>query len=372
MGAMTLERITELLESLEGLEYPNRVAPAEEAVRMADRLGDEKLAWKARFALLTAAVFGGEPDKALVTFAWLEGKSSQDPERFPASRAVLGLFLSETDLLWGYKWVGLNLPDFVEISRQDIEAVLQRMRVQYEHHHVSLRPYWAVQARTHRSLGDEPSNIHDAVTEFNASPRDAYADCVACEWNFRVEMALLEGDVERALGLADRLVDGNHSCAEVPHITFSTLVVPTWKAGLHDRARVFHQRGYEMCRDNKDFLVPICEHIDFRLIEGDWPGAHAMLQRHALWARDTRASWRRLRFLQTALAVARHAPDDAVLTLPSEFQPAGAGPKPSMDDWRTQLEADITALAARFDLRNGNTAISDEAQAHLRNIDESI
>ncbi len=366
---MTQERIAELLESLHGLEYPNQIAPAEEAVHLADRLGDEELAWKARFELLTAAVFGGEPEKALMTFAWLESKSTHDPERFPASKAVLGLFLSQTDLLWGYKWIGLNLPDFVEISRQDIESVLDRMRVQYERHQVSLRPYWAVQARTHRSLGDPASDIREAVTAFNTSTRDVYADCVACEWNFRVEMALLEGDVDRALGLADKMVDGGHSCAEVPHITFSSLVVPAWQAGFQDRARGLHQRGYEMCRGNKDFLVPICDHIDFRLIDGDWPGAHLLLQRHAVWARDTRASWRRLRFLQTALAVAHHAPDNVDLGLPSQFQPVGlAASNPTIVEWRAWLRAEVMRLAGRFDERNGNPSISNEVRKHQESL----
>ncbi len=366
---MTHARITELLESLHGLDYPNQLAPAEEAVRLADQLGDEKLAWKARFQLLTAAVFGGEPDKALVTFAWLESKSSQDPERFPASRAVLGLFLSETDLLWGYKWVGLNLPDFVEISRVDIEAVLERMRVQYEHHHISLRPYWAAQARTHRSLGDDHSKTQEAVKAFNNSKRDAYADCVACEWNFRVEMELLDDDIERALGLADKLVDGNHSCAEVPHITFSSLVVPTWRAGLHDRARVFHKRGYDMCLDNKDFLVPICEHIDFRLLEDDWLGAYALLRRHAPWARDARAGMRRLRFLQSALAVASLAPEGSEFKMDADLLTEQAdAPEPTAHAWAPRLEAAVSALAARFDSRNGNTSVSERVRQHAEGL----
>lgn len=362
---MTHERITEILESLDDLEYPNRIGPAEEAVNLADRLGDQELAWKARFELLTATVFGGEPEKALVAFAWLESKSTQEPERFPASRAVKGRYLTETDLLWGYKWIGLNLPDFVEISRRDIEAVNHRMRDQFEENHVSLRPYWTVKACTYQSLGDDRVKIQEAVNNFEASPRDIYADCFACEWNFRIEMALLQGDLERAFSLGEKLIEGNYGCASVPHITFTSLMIPAWRAGLKDKARVFHQRGYDLCKNNRDLLISVCEHIDFRLLEGDWPGAYAMLQRHVPWAHSTRSSMRRLRFLRTALAVAALAPAGGDFGLPTDLIADAADPR-GATEWKHRLNAEVILLAERFDERNGNTTISEVVRKFRR------
>lgn len=353
---MSVERALALLEELEGLDYPERIQPAEEAVRLADQARDDELAYTARFELLTASVFGGAPEKALVAFAWLESRSTQDPERFPFSRA--GSYLTSTDVLWAYKWIGLNLLLFAEISRAQIESVLERMRTQYERHGISLRPYWMTRSRMHVALGDGEQDVLRSYEAFEAAPRDMYADCRACEVNYLVETALHRGDFDLAMLHATPVLQGRLKCAEVPHITLSTLVVPSWDAGMHDLARQLHQRGYDLCRGNKDFLAQIAEHIDFRLLDGDWAGAKELVERHFAWTVGARVGSRELRFLQSALAVASTAPSGARFEIHHGIGPADAAA------WIHSLEASVKDAAARFDLRNQNRWVSSQIDRH--------
>ena len=340
---MSIDDVEQLLNELAGLDYHERVPIAERAVALSDSLGDERLAWDSRFELLTAAVFGGVPEKALVTFAWLESESSEDPERFPASRAVGGRFLSETDVLWAYKWVGLNLGGFANIPRPQIESVLARMLDQYTRHNVSLRPYWSTLARLQRDLGEPTDVVLSSFAKSLTEPRDAYADCVACEWNARVEMALLADDIDEAIRCAQIILDRPYTCAEVPHLTHSALVVPLWLAGLQDMARMHHKRGYELSKSNPDFLIAVSDHLDFRLLESDWQGAAELARVHEKWAVATRSDYRRLRFLVSVRALHRMAPEPVRLR---EYDDAA------------DVDLQISHLVARFDARNGNDTTS--------------
>ncbi|MEZ4459477.1 MAG: hypothetical protein R3E66_07055 [bacterium] len=340
---MSPDEVEQLLDELEELDYHERLPLAERAVQLSDAMGDERLAWQARFALVTAAVFGGVPEKALVNFAWLESKSAQDPERFPASRAVGGLFLSETDVLWAYKWVGLHLAGFASIPRPEIESVLERMLEQYTKHNVSLRPYWLTLARAQRDLGEPTDVVLASFAKSIAAPRDAYADCVACEWNARVEMALLAEDIDEAVRCAQLILDRPYSCAEVPQLTHSAMVVPLWRAGLKDMARMHHKRGYEISKSNPEFLTSIADHLDFRLLDSDWEGAVDLARTHEKWAAATRSDYRRLRFLVSVRALHRMAP-----------KPAGLREFGDVAD----VDHQVSQLVARFDTRNGNDATS--------------
>jgi len=351
---MSYDRIDELTWEAENSEPYEAIPILEEAVRLGDELHEEELSWSLRMELLSACVFGGAPEKALMIFAWLESKSDREPDRFPASRSN-GRWLEDTDLLWAYKWIFVNISGFVQISRVQIENTLERMRTKYEEHNVSLRPYWMCRVRTGIDLGNSDESIREALENFRTLPRDVYADCKACETHFMVESLLFLGELDRALLVAEPLINGEESCAEVPHITYPMLTVPTHLAGMHDKARLFHQRGYELCKSNPDFLSGISELMAFRILDGDWSGGAELFEAHVRWAEDTRSTLRRLRFLQSARALAHTAPEGATLKSRS---PLGPGTL-TMSEWETKLAAEITQITTAFDRRNGNSRVSE-------------
>lgn len=354
---MTYARIDEILDTFEDLDYFEQIPLLEEAVALADQLSDADLSWSMRMELLAAYVFGGAPEKAIMTFAWLESTSEKNPDQFPASRSN-GRWLEETDLLWAFKWVLAELPGFAQIPRAHIEATLERMHTHYTRHQQSLRPYWMARIRNHIAFGDGHDAVQNALENFRTSSRDVYADCYACELNFLVETHLFLGDTDRALQIAEPLISGEHSCAEIPHLTYAALTIPTWSAGMKDRARLFHQLAYDLCQHNPDFLIPISTIIAFRILEDDWNGAARLFETHVGWAEQTRAPERKLQFLQASWALAHHAPPNASLKTRSPLGPCGM----SFSEWKTRLEADIATITTAFDARNQNRSTSERVE----------
>ncbi len=356
---MSRARIDEILESYEDLEYYEQIPLLEEAVTIADQLASVDLAWEMRMELLAACVFGGAPEKAIMQFAWLESTSENNPDRFPASHSN-GRWLEATDLLWAYKWVLAELPGFAQVSRVHIEATLERMRTQYTRHQQSLRPYWMACIRNHIAFGDGRPAVQQALENFRTAPRDVYADCYACELNFLVETHLFLDEVDNALRVAQPLISGEEHCAEVPHLTYAALTIPTWRAGMKDQARLFHQRAYDLCQHNPDFLVAIATLIGFRLLEEDWKGAAALFEAHVSWAENTRSMERKLQFLLASWALAHRAPTDITLKTRSVLGPCGT----PISSWKTRLEQEISTLTIAFDERNGNHSVTQRSDAY--------
>jgi cellulose synthase operon protein C len=67
----TGEDVRRLLQRCGDLPYgTSQMAMVDEAVRLADALGDRRLMFDARMFGSQAYTFGGEPAKAFVTFSW--------------------------------------------------------------------------------------------------------------------------------------------------------------------------------------------------------------------------------------------------------------------------------------------------------------
>ena len=359
---MNADQIGELIAESRSLEHgPSRVALAEEAVRASDRLADDDAGYEARMALLEAAVFGGYPEKALASFAWLAALCDRRPDDFPESATLGGLFLLRVDLLWAYKWVAQNTPDFVGITRTQIEDTLDEMELRYKRNNMSLGPVWMNRAWCMLSLGDPPQLVEEARGKWELATRDAYADCEACEQNFRVEVHRYLGDWEQELAAAEPLVNGTMSCAEVPHTTHSCLVMPLLLRGEVERARLSHERGYEMCRGNRDFLSDLAEHVDYRMAIGDLDGAAQLAERHLPWVAEARSDRRRWRWYVTLAELFEQIAgqrDTVAIRVPQTLVSSSSDGPLDPAVLASEFAARATELAAAFDLRNGNSFIS--------------
>jgi hypothetical protein len=241
-----MNKVYDLLDEAEDHEDgPVKVSITEEAVRLADESQDEVLAYEARMDLIRAATFGGYPEKAMVAFTWCVGKSTEDPDRFPARDAG-------TDLLWAYKWISGQLAGYPQISRAQIREIMDDMEEKYRAHSLSLRPIYENWAQMAMDCGDPEEEILRHMDAFQAARRDGYANCAACERNFQVTILTFLRKDQEALDLAEPLLNGQEGCAEVPHGTYATVLLPLLRMGDPERAQRFHKRGYEMIRGNRD------------------------------------------------------------------------------------------------------------------------
>ena len=361
--------IEALFEEIESMDYgAAKLAKAEEAVRLADQRGLPGEAYEARLHVVEAGVFGGFPEKALVAFTWCASKTASDPETFPETHAAIeGPFLTNVDLLWAYKWMTMQIPWYPQLTRAQIDQTFEDMEERYRRHGLSLRPVHMQRARAAREMGDDEQVGAGHFRKFQWARRDRYADCYACELSFEVTWILFQGDLARALQVAAPIIEGERGCAEIPHHTYAMFLLPLVDTGELEQARAFHERGYPLVRDNRDFLSQCAEHLDYLVAVGDEPRAIELFGRHLPWALEARVEDRRFRYFLSGRALMdAMSASEISLSLPANHPLHDPGGVVKVEALRCWLEDEVTAIGARFDARNGNDRYARMVAAHPR------
>lgn len=340
------EQLDELRDRAERLRHGEaKVMALEEAVRLADTHGDLELAFEVRDELIDAATFGGFPDKALVAFVWCRAQAKKDPERFDSDL-----------LLWKQKWVVGRLDDFPHITLKQIHDALDDIEQTYAKVDAGKRSVLKLRYQVARDLGDE-SAAQKYWDQWVASPRDHLTDCRACDLDDEIDHHIDLGEYKKALEKARPILEGRSSCAEIPHLTYGSVLYPLLKLERLEEARDCHLRGYPMISRNRDFLACVGEHMEFLALTDNLSRGLSLFEHHLGWALD-HASWRdRFTFhsaaqllLSRVLAAGR---DTVSLRLPKAFplhQRQGTYDTRELHGW---VETQAKEIAARFDTRNG-------------------
>jgi hypothetical protein len=340
------EQVAELRERADQLRHGEaRVVAYEEAVRLADAHGDVGLAYELRNELIDAATFGGFPDKALVAFAWCRGQQKKDPERFDPDL-----------LLWKQKWVVGRLDEFPHISRKQIRDALDDIAQCFTRVDAGQRALFKLRYQMARDMGDE-AEAETLWARWIEAPRDHLTDCRACELDDELDHHIDTGDYARAVEKARPLLEGRIGCAEVPHLTYGTLLYPLFKLGRLEKARDCHLAGYRLVVQNREFLTTVGEHLEFLALTGNLKRGLALLERHLGWALDHASHRDRFSFHTAALLllelVRQDGREQVSLRPPRAFplfQPGGTYETRALLEW---METQAREAAARFDARNG-------------------
>ena len=351
------EHIEELLESARAMKHgAAQVATVEEAVQLADMCGEEHLAFRARKRLIECTIFSGFPEKTLVAFAWCLGRCDEDPERFHEKEWLL----FGADLLWSYKWVIENAPNFPQISRAQLDETAADMTRRYAKYGLSPRPVHLQRTRLAMTVDDSQRDAAREFEAFAAAPRDEYADCEACERNFEVEYLLHAGEHDQAFARAQPLIDKSLGCGEVPHITMAILLRPLVEAGELEQAAHCRRLGYRMCSGQQNFLREIALHMDYESAMGGRQALN-MFERHLPLALEALDGSRRFWFFwaarNTLRRLAERGRQAVPVRLPSELAAevgCDDGGKPHTSALQIWCEDRVRRLAAAFDERNGN------------------
>ena len=338
------DQIVELLDRAAGLpEGPTQIAVCEEAVRLADAARDDEAQFHARKKLTQAAVFGGSPDVAMVSFAWCLARSDADPEAFP-----------EAELLWQYKWLVENGPFFVRIPRAQIGALFSDMARRFAAHGSNLHPAYQMRRDVAKTMGDlDLARVMDA--KFRTVKPDRLSNCAACVLDGTVEYHIALGDDEAAVKAAKPALAGRVVCGEVPHRTHAYVLLPLLRLGKPDAAADSHRAGYRLTRDNPKFVGHNGLHLAYLALTGQYGKAAKLVSRHLPEATATPAdAWRFDFYAAARLLVDRvtAAGVDPDVKLPDAVgSPDGPERWPTLGAW---LVAELDTLSAAFDARNGN------------------
>jgi hypothetical protein len=337
---------------------PAKVALLEEAVRLADTHNDTELGFKTREGLIKAGTFSGYPEKSLVAFSWCLAQSDREPEKFP-----------ERELLWEYKWVMSAAARFPQVSRQQIDEMIEDMTRRYQRCEAALRPVYKLRHRIAVEMG-ERKTARTYYRQWQEAKTGWPTDCPACERSDLVEYLVFEDEDELAVRAAAPILAGHLRCAEIPHLTLAVLLLPLLRLGRLEEAAACHEKGYRLVAGNREFIPQHGEHVAFLALTGNLARAARLLEKHLPWAAETAVLWRRFQFYLAARLLLERLRDagEAALTLhlPQSFPAYREGGRYEVAALAAWLDHELADLAARFDARNGNDYFTRRIADNLR------
>ncbi len=302
--------------------------------------------------LVQAYGYAGERDLAPDAFTRLLCIHDGHPTELSA--------LSEP-VLWYLKWWAHDLIDNPSIPLDTVQHWLGELEQRYRAAGYSPRPVLKLWSTLARELGDHESAAY-LRDQALAAPRDSMTDCEACECNWAGALSTELGDDHDALHRWAPVLDGRRGCAEEPHRIRAHALLPLVRTGSLDAARAAHLTGYPLIRNKPGLRYAVAEHIEFCALTGNEARGLDILTEHAHWLTDVGADANiRLEFATGVSVLLQRLVDLGYANLPIGPGEEAATCAATLN----MLSAEIRALCARYDARNGTDAVSVAVRARL-------
>ncbi|MGV9763140.1 hypothetical protein [Micromonospora tulbaghiae] len=342
---MTDDDLWRMHHEIESMPYgPGQIAALEQLLRRADAGDDRHLAFAARITGTTAYVYGGEPAKSFVTFSWCLAEYDKDPQPYHQRYTH--------QLLWFFKYMVNAMVKFPELPLDRTYAVLDDMERRYRDSGHSLQAVHKHRYLVAAHLGDEEA-AEQWYRKWMTTPRDALSDCAGCDPTTQVAHLVRHGRHEEAVALAEPVLAGRLTCNEQPQGILTALLTPYRETGRTDAARDAHREAYRRVRGNLADLWDIADHIEFCTVTGNEARALELVERHLDWLDRAPTPAAAMHFAAAVSAAMRQVPAElTVHRRASGERPAADVPAGVLAD---ELAGTATALAERFDARNGTT-----------------
>ncbi|MFI7574508.1 hypothetical protein [Micromonospora sp. NPDC049497] len=345
---MSDEDLWRVLRQIEGMPYgAGQIAALEQLLRRVDASDDRHLAFVTRMQATSAYTYGGEPAKSFVTFAWCLSEFDRDPQPYHQRHTH--------QLLWHFKYMVNGMLKFPELPLDRTYAVLDDMERRYRTSGHSLQAVHKHRFRVADHVGDAEAAEH-WYRLWQSTPRDELSDCAGCDPTSTVNHLASTGRDEEAVALAEPVLAGRLSCTEQPQTILTALLLPYVRTGRFDEARHAHREAYRRQRGNLSDLWEIGDHVEFCTLTGNEARAVEIVERHLDWLDRAPSPAAAMHFAATAAAALRRVGDLTLHRRAAGDRPPG---EVSAAELVTELTARATALAARFDERNGTTHQSE-------------
>jgi len=219
------------------------VKTCERIIKEAQKLGNEEMEYEAKSTYMIAITFNNEPEKMLACFPWLLSIRDKNPEKYDYS-----------ELLWYYKWVINHITKFSSISKERIMNILGDMESRYESAGHSLKTVLNYKRVIYQDLG-EPELAESAYSEWSKMEEHSdMSDCTACIIDQEVEFFLWQGKYKLAIEKGQDLISQKYSCAEVPDITYSKLLLCYASLGEFEKGIEIYKNSISNLNKEKAYL----------------------------------------------------------------------------------------------------------------------
>ncbi|MBC2358536.1 hypothetical protein HBP70_00680 [Listeria welshimeri] len=313
------------LESVWGMDDTSeKVKVLERIIAGADLYNNIEDGIEAREMLIETCFTVGFPKKQLQAFSWLIKKWEDVDSDY---------YIDTDDLFWNYKWICADVPTFDEVSKAQIDGLLNDMKEKFEQQNYSLRPYYKVCTLAAMSMGDV-EKAKELFEKWSITEGDYLNDCPACETSDQVHYFCFIQDYETAEKTAKPIIEGKQRCAEVPHLTYGNMALAYLTLGDEKMAQECFDKGYPLVEKQSSLLPPLGQLLKYLVLTNQTEKARDVINTNLEIVLQAESGLDRLIFLQAAY--------------------------PLFD---REKEADLIemtkALTAKFDARNGNNYYQD-------------
>ena len=334
---------------------PTRTGLVAEAVALADALRDDQLAIDARLALAEARHRGNEEWKALTPFVWLLARLDEHPELFDADRlARLGRTYERVVP------VAADNPAVSIAQLGELEAGLKRFS----------RLLGGSTHATHGGL------LHAAI--MLGLEEDAAGELAAWRSTARdagredhdplpvIEWASIHEDWETAVAAAEPVL-GEREDDDRLYAVQSEALLPLLASGRSHEAWNVHARSYRMLRDRPNVMGYLGKHLEYLALSGRGARSLRLMRAYAGRIDEAQSARVLMDLLAGAVLALRESerdgrgdePLDADIPSTTAWFPGPEiDPDMPLHAVRVLIEGWVRSIAARYDARNGNTAVS--------------
>ncbi|GEM_PF-5978932 len=345
--------VEDLLERAAKLRYgPARVALLDEAVVLADSLGDVALGLRAREAMTDSAGLSNEPLKGLAAFTWRLALYDREPQRFDER--------AQWELLWDLKKTATLLINRPDVPAHQVEQVLDDMAQRYAAYgqgartHAMFRWEWAWQ----RGHAEEAERL---LEPWQQLPRDDLSHCEACEPSLIAAYLAETGRHEQAIRAARPVLDGESECFDEPEETQAALALSMVRVGRPEQAASMHRRSYRAIRGRIENSDIVHHHLTFLALTGNEVRGLEVLEENLRWLVELRSPSQVLALTGAAALLLRRIvatmSADTPVRVPAGLLDAGSAVTDAgavaASVLLEYLETTARGVVAQFDARNG-------------------
>ncbi|MEV1015708.1 hypothetical protein AB0I89_03070 [Micromonospora sp. NPDC049801] len=335
---------------------PARFAALDAVFRHADAAGDVPFAFSARMNAISDFHHGGDPTRAFLAFSWCLATADRQPE-------VVEAYHTRT-LLWDFKWIVWALPQFPDIPLERTRAVLDDMQRRYRLAGHSLHAVHQHRWLVAHHVGDMDA-AQEAYDRMVTAKRDSMSDCQACVPSGQVRHLTSLGRFDEAITIGEPYKRGG--CTEQPQWMLSELLTPYLRTGRYDEAVEAHRDGYRRIRDDRHHLDNLAQHVLFCGLTGNEARGLELVERHLSWLERPSSPYAAMEFAASAALVLGRlrAAGHADLVVSRRSDDGTRRWEATVAEVHDEVAAQARAIAARFDVRNGNRHQSERVEARM-------
>ena len=266
--------IQKILLKVESSNHPeDKLNLLKQAIQIADANNDLDWGFDLRLDLIFHEKDTSHCNDSFPAFAWLLSTYDANSDLF-----------DEKDFLWEYKWMASSARRNVNISKEQVVAIMDDLKKRMVKNGYSDRAYYSIAIDWNIFLG----NIEEAkecLRLRSEAPRDRMSHCAACELDTEVELELIEGNIDQAISKAHDLISKKLTCGRVPLTTFCNLNYYLAKTGDERADHYFEEAEKEINEvdENETFIISKIQKLFYYLHKNNKDKGWEYFKKYAGW-----------------------------------------------------------------------------------------